>query len=347
VKRIVIFIGLIFTIALSVSAQVDLQPAATVNLTKSEVITVKQLRTAVEQFEKGLGKTLSVQERLEVLNNMINEKLVQQAAERDKIYVTENEIDQQIAQLRNQLSQNLGRAATDAEFAQAIKSEYNLDMTAFRTELRKMLTSQKYLMAKKEKQMQTEAAALKDPTEAEISKFLADNQGRFSRPETVELSVIQVPFESNRAKAKETIDNMAKKIGTNSEEFNRTMPGGILAGSSYRSGRFYLPRDDQGRGAFGNEFVDTAFSLRTGEISRVITGLDGFYIIRAETKYQPAFLGLNDPVQLGTPNTVREYIVAVLKQQSQQRILTKATEELVKDLRTGKTFQIYDNNLKW
>lgn len=348
-KKIVILIYLGFFLTALVFAQMDLQPAATVNLIKSEVITVKQLRTEVERFEKGLGRSLNERERREILDNMVNEKLVQQAAERDKVYVTDNELEQQLNQLRSQLSQNIGRAATESEFAQAIRAEYNMEMTAFRAELRKMLTSQKYLMVKKEKQMQTEAAAVKEPSEADIVKFLEDNQTKlFMRPQTVKISVIQVPFGSDRAKAKESIDKIARDIGNNTDKFNETALRGRLSGSTYQAADdIYLPRDDRGRARFGNDFVDSAFSLKRGEISRVITGNDGFYLIKADTMFPTAVLGLDDIYQLGVPRTVREYILSVMAQQIQQRILTKATEELVKELRTGKSFQVFENNLKW
>jgi parvulin-like peptidyl-prolyl isomerase len=348
-KKNLILIYLGFFLTVFVFAQADLQPAATVSLTKSEAITVKQLRTEVERIEKSLGRTLTEKERRDVLDSMVNEKLVQQAAERDKINVTDNEVETQIREMRALLSQNIGHPASDSELAQAVKAEYNLEMAAFRTELRKMLTNQKYLMVKKEKQMQTEAAAVKEPTEADITKFLEDNQTTlFMRPQTVKISAIQVPFGADRTKAKDSIDRIAKDIGSNSDKFNETTLRGKLSSSAYNAAEdIYLPRDDRGRAAFGNEFVDIAFRLKRGEISGVITGRDGFYLIKADTIFPTAMLGPDDILQLGVPVTVREYILNIMGQQIQQRILTKATEELITELRTGRTFQIFEKNLIW
>ena len=42
-------------------AQSDLQPAAIVNLTKSEPVTVKQFRTEVERMEKSAGRALNAE----------------------------------------------------------------------------------------------------------------------------------------------------------------------------------------------------------------------------------------------------------------------------------------------
>jgi parvulin-like peptidyl-prolyl isomerase len=322
------------------------QTVATVNLSKSELITVGQLRTEVEKFEKGLGRSLSDKDRRDILDTMINDRLVQQAAERDRIAVSEPEIEQQIQTLKSVLAQNLGRAPTDAEFAQAIRNEYNLDLPAFRIELRKMLTSQKYLMTKKENLFRT----LQGPTEAEIKKFFDDNQTRlFTRPQTVRLSAIQVPFGADRTKAKEQADLLARNIGADGDKFDDTALRGKLPGSTYKSGDdIYLPRNDQARATVGDEFVDVVFNLKRGEVSRVITARDAYYLVKAVTIYTPTVLGLNDIYQLGVPMTVHDYIGNALGQQKQQEILLQATQELVTELRAGgRTYRIFENNLKW
>ena len=107
---------------LPVFAQADLQPAAIVNLSRSEPITVKQLRTEVELRERGAGRALNADERRQILDIMINERLAIQAAERDRIAVSENEINQQFQQLRAGMVQAIGRQPTDAEFATAVQN---------------------------------------------------------------------------------------------------------------------------------------------------------------------------------------------------------------------------------
>jgi hypothetical protein len=56
---------------------------------------------------------------------------------------------------------------------------------------------------------------------------------------------------------------------------------------------------------------------------------------------------MDDIVQLGTRITVREYIGQLMLNQRQQQILAQASQELVTELRTGRTFQIFENNLNW
>ncbi|MCL2881209.1 MAG: SurA N-terminal domain-containing protein, partial [Treponema sp.] len=61
-------------------AQNDLQPAAIVKLTKPEPITVKQFRTEADRMEKAAGRALTNDEKKQVLDAMINERLAMQAA---------------------------------------------------------------------------------------------------------------------------------------------------------------------------------------------------------------------------------------------------------------------------
>ena len=112
-KRIALFVLFFVFCAFSGFSQSDLQPAAIVKLTKSEPITVKQFRTEVERMEKAAGRALNESEKKQVLDAMINERLALQAADRDKVTVTETEINQQIQQLRDTLSQQAGRQVTE------------------------------------------------------------------------------------------------------------------------------------------------------------------------------------------------------------------------------------------
>lgn len=350
-KQRVFLAFLAIFIAAGVFAQTsmqNMQTVATVNLTKSEIITVGDLRAEVDKFEKGLGRPLTDKDRRDLLDTMINDRLVRQAAERDKITITDNDIEQQIQQMKAMLVQQLGRQPTDAEFAQAVKSEYDMDMPTFRTELRKMAVAQKYLMTKKEALFKS----LKEPTEAEIKKFFEDNQAQmFTRPQTVKLSAIQVLYGADKLKAKDQVDKLAKDINSSSDKsdkFDEIVMRGKLPNSTYKSSDdFYLPRDDQGREAVGKDFFDAVFALKKGDISKVIAGNEGYYLAKAVNFYPPVVMSMDDIYRLGFPVTVHDYIAMALARQKEQDVLKKATEELVADLRKSGTVKIFEANLKW
>jgi parvulin-like peptidyl-prolyl isomerase len=93
--------------------------------------------------------------------------------------------------------------------------------------------------------------------------------------------------------------------------------------------------------------MDVAFTLRQGQVSRVIEGLQGFQIIKVTENHSGRQLELNDLIQPGTRITVREYIGQFLLTQRQQTVLAQASQELVSELRTSRTFSIIENNLNW
>ena len=363
-KRVLILFPLAVLIAVSAFAQSDLQPAAIVRLTKSEPITVKQVKTEIEKLAwrdlaprlnriptaaeiTKAAQGLSLEQRKQVLDAMINEKLALQAAERDKIVITDNEINQQIQQLKTQMAQTIGRQPTEDEFAQAIKNETGQDYPAFRDALRKQATVQKYLMSKKE-------ASFKDiqqPTEAEIVNFYNLSKAQFIRPDTVRFSMIQVAYGSDavsKSRAKETADRLNREISSNPAKFDEAVIKGQTPNAGYQAGDGgYLPRNMQAQQAAGIDFINTAFALKQGEVSKIIEGIQGYQIIKITETYTQKSLELDDIVQPGSRTTVKQYIGQNLLQQRQQEILAKATQELVTELRAGNSFQIMEANLNW
>jgi parvulin-like peptidyl-prolyl isomerase len=343
----IIFVLLAIFIALPCFSQSNLQSAATINLTKTEAITVGQLRTEVQRMEKASGKTLTKAERLQVLDVMINERLVIQAAERDRIIISENEVNQQIEQFKNMLGQQLGRKPTDAEFAQAVLNESGLEVGAFKEQVRRQLIAQKYLSVKKGDLLNS----VKMPTDQDIQNEYLLLRGELVRPETIRCIVIQVPYGSDavaRGKAKTLAESLVREINNDPSKFDEVFQRSVAPNSGYQAGDAgYLPRNQEARNIMGQAFIDTAFSLKQGQVSKLIEGQQGYQIIKVTENYAGKQLELTDIIQLGTRITVRDYIGQGLLNQRQQAVFKQASEEIVKDLRSGKTFQVFENNINW
>jgi hypothetical protein len=73
----------------------------------------------------------------------------------------------------------------------------------------------------------------------------------------------------------------------------------------------------------------------------------GYQIIKVTETYEMKNLEMDDIFQLGTRMTVRDYIGNSLLQERQQAVMTQASQELVTELRTGRTFQVFEKNLVW
>ena len=366
-RQLIFFFLAVFTTLfteVAVYAQADLQPVAIVRLTRSEPITVRQLKTEAEKalwpvLSQRLNRSptaaelarevqnFSMDDRRQLLEVTINERLALQAAERDRITVTDNELNQQIAPLREQMSQAIGRPPTEEEFALAVKAETGQDVPAFRESLRRRLIIQKYMMAQKGDILNN----VKQPTEAEVLNIYNLSKASMVRPETVRFSMIQVaygPDAASKNRAKELIDRLNREIGTNASRFDEAVMRGQAPNSGYMAGDGgYLPRNLMAQQRAGQDFVDVAFSLKQGEVSRVIEGIPGYQIIKITETLPQKALELDEIAEPGTRITVRQYITMNLAEQRMMEAQNQATMELITELRTGNPFQIMENNLNW
>ena len=371
----VLFVIITFLTAVSAFSQAGLQPAATVNLTKTEAISVGQLRTEIQKLEgepqaMQLMRTQMAQEmgraptdaeftrklRLNVLDLMINERLVLQAAERDKISITDNEVNQQLSQLKSMMAQQLGRQPTDAEFAQAVQSESNMTVAAYTDQLRKSLLTQKYLMQKKGNIIN----AVTQPTTGEILSEFNLRRSEFVRPETVEFFAIQIPFgadAASRTSAREKGQALIREIGSNASVFDRKVEEARLPNSGYVAAPSSLPRIPEVQREYGQEFVDAIFSLNQGVVSRLLETRNSYVILKVTRKLEfrtlelddemPAILLMQAGVDPRNNVSVRVFIQNVILLRRQQTALQQASQEFVSELRTGRSFQIFENNLNW
>ncbi|MCL2380894.1 MAG: peptidylprolyl isomerase [Treponema sp.] len=190
-----------------------------------------------------------------------------------------------------------------------------------------------------------------EPTEAEIVNFYNLSRADFVRPDTVRFSMILVPFgpdAASRARARDTANRLDQEIGGNSGRFDQAVMRAQLPNSGYQGGDGgFLPRNMQAQQMTGVEFMNTAFSLGEGEVSRLVEGLRAYHIIKVTEVFPQANLELDDILDLGSRITVRQFIWRTLFERRQQEVLARATQDLITELRAGNPFQIMENNLNW
>jgi parvulin-like peptidyl-prolyl isomerase len=346
-KQFFSIILLTFLLApLAVFGQTDLQPVATVSLTKTESISVRQLKTAIERLEKEQGQPISRDDRPKVLDGMIDEKLILQAAERDRITVAEGEITEQVNQLRMALAQRAGRMPNDAEMAAFIRSQYGVEMPAFREQIRAQLMQQRYIESKNPN-LRT---SIKAPTEEEILNYYNIRKAELIRPDTVRFSMIQVPYgndSASKTRAKELMDRLYREIGSDPAKLDEIVIRAQAQGSGYQGGDGMMSRNPQTLLRVGEEFMNIAFTLRQGAVSRIIEGPNAYHVIKIKDNYPIKILELDDIMQIGSNETVRENIRNLLLQAKDAEALQKAYSDLVAELRKGNPFRIFGDNLNW
>ena len=366
-KRFVVFLCIFLMVSALGFAQIDLQPVAIVRLSKTEQITVKQFKEYISWLT--ITKAMSTQnpnakltdtERRQALEELGNQYLACQAAEQDRITVTDREInqyfDQSIKSFSDGLAQMMGRAPTEAEIDAELRNRTGMTRASYKEIMRRTLLTENYLKVKKQSLFE----AIKTPTETEIQAIYNDVKGNsifengFIRPDTARIRMIVVPYRNagEKSAAQNKANELAKKIGTDPGMFDEVAREFIKPNSGYLSGDAFIYKDGRIREAMGAAFVDAVFALRQGSVSKVVERADGFYIIKVMETYRSKTLLLDDVYNLEDPRaiTVRQTIAGAEMQRRFMTTLQKASEELVTELKKRGSVQIMDatyNSITW
>jgi parvulin-like peptidyl-prolyl isomerase len=346
----------------------DYYTVAKVGISVYQPISVKEFKdyvkwldisrtNAAAQLRQPAPPPLTTEERRDILDTICNQLLVCQAAEQERITITaaqlESVFNKEIEPLVADLSQKLGRAPSDAEINEAIRSKTGgMTRDGFKELVRRAQLTEKYLQFKKQTLLQADVA----PTETEIQSLYtqARNEGGFFRPDTIRIRMVVVRPANQAAKAAalEKANQLVRQIGGDPGKFDEVVADSRNANSGYEGGDTYLYKIERIRAEIGIDFYDTAFSLKQGEVSKLLEGPDGYYIIKViETLRQKTF-ALNDVYTYdnGEPVTVRKYIVLAESQKRYMANREKASIELVEELKKRGKIEIDEkvyNGIKW
>ncbi len=341
-RKIVLMLFTVFCIAaLGAQTTID-KPAATIKLTRQEVISMRQIRTDVERLEKTTGLKFTLDQIKDVLNARINSMLFVQFCEREKIVVDKKEIDLALTQMRSAL----GAKATNADLETSLRS--NGVFVEPEVYVRQRILFDRYVETKRAAELK---AALVPPTADEILKAYDLAKATLVRPDTVRLSVLYVDTrgksEADAAKSKEILQNLSSTLKLNPSKFDElVLRSGDAAG--YRSiASLYVQKTADYKTMFGPEFFDTIFKLKVGDISGVIVSPTGYRIARANEFLPQKQLGLSDTVPGNQNMTVQEFLTYQLASEKESVFMDKLEADLIAKLRTEASIKIYDENLKW
>lgn len=307
--------ALIAVLAFSVVGCSDKNVAARVN---GEDITVDELNKQVEQLKQqypqmfegvdGEGRLLDFKQRL--LDNLINQKLVTQAAEEKGIKVTDADLKKQVDQLKT--------GFTDTkQFEAALKSAgYTVD--TLESQVREQLLTQKLIES---------LAAEGSASDAELKAYYDKNEEQFYQKAAKRVSHILFKPE-DKAQAEQAL----KEIEDGAEFSSEAKKYSTDTATAAKGGDLGWPNTP-----FVAEFQAAVDELKVGETSKLVKTPYGWHIIKVteerEAKQQK-FDEVKDQitqvlVQQRRADAYQEFIDALRK---------KAKIEIVLDeLKTAKT----------
>lgn len=341
-KRVLALVAAACVTAACVFAQSDLQALAVVKLGRSETITVKQLKTRVNFVQKSYdsyGVTLTPEQRAEILEAMIDEKLIVQAAAREGLSVSDDKVNQAFL---NTFAQQIGRLVTEAELETIIQQSANMSLNEYliantgmgiadyKAYLKNQLIVQQYVYMKKQAEIASIAA-----TDEEIRAAYEMNQTAFVRSDMVRLFLVVVPKGNDAAKARDTAAQLrnAYLAGT-------TQPNAILAdarnGTEYNAVSLFVAKTTQQATQLGWTY-DKILELfgkpvnYTSDVNETSTDYQ-FYVVM--NKYDRKLLELSDLVQPETTITVYDYIKSNISNQKQSQYFSQCVTMVADELDT-------------
>ncbi|MCR5494905.1 MAG: SurA N-terminal domain-containing protein [Treponema sp.] len=320
-------------------AQSDLQVLAVVKLNKNESITVKQIKTRVEMYEKQRGAALSVSDRKKVLDALIQEKLVLQMAQKSGITLTDSAVEQMF--LQNVSQQLLGKVVTQSELEQTVKQRTNLSLDDFmkqqigmsvaeyKTYLKNQTLVQQYIVKQRENEIKAVAA-----TDDEIRSFYELNKSSFVWTDMMKLFLVVVPKDNDAEAARVKANDLYTKLKEKKLSSNQIIVESKKENSGFQSGEILINKNQTSAQQLGISYSDliSLFDNNKDYISDVSEFDTHFQFYMVIKKYDAKLLGLSDIVQPDSTTTVYDYIRSSLGQEKVMQYFTVAAQEIAEEL---------------
>lgn len=349
-KRFTITILFFLLCGVYVFAQADLQPLVNVKLNTSESITLKQLKNRVESYKLQTGRSsFTVEEKKEILDGMINEKLIVQAAQKAGITFSDAEVNEFFL---DNMAQQLGQSLTENQLAQLVKeqtgmslddyihSQTRMSLAEYKAYLKNQLIAQRYIVSLKKDEIQSASI----PTDAEIRAFYDLKKSEFFQNDIMKLFIVSFPKTGDEKVIRKKATDMLEQLRTSATSIDKIKLS-AKTDSSFQVYDLFVNKTEQAAMQLGLNYqgLMELFTKSSGFISDLsATDVDfQFYVVTG--KYDAKLLTLSDVIQPESNYTVYEYIRENLALQKQSQFLTVAVQEVTNSLRTPQNYQMIKN----
>ena len=332
------FLGGLYLADVALFAQRDTETLATVRLTKTKVILGKEYNEVVRRLVELRGTGLKDKERKEVLESLINNQLVLQAAQRDNISVSDAEVSSFALQM---VSQQAGKQLSNAEMRKLLEEE-GVTYPDFLNNARNSIIIRRFVQKKYGRDLER----VEEPSATDIIKAYNENIQQFVHQDMIRFSQILVQFESVRKESKQAAKNRAEDLFARVQKkgekiFDLAPLYSDDPQSKARGGDVsYIPRGvEQLEQLFGKKFFDSLFTLRVGDV-QILESQVGYHVVEI-TDYQEAGLYKLDSEIYGADGVlVKDYVRNMLVQQAQGNRLEELVSNYMNQLRKEATIRI-------
>jgi peptidyl-prolyl cis-trans isomerase C len=291
----------------------------------SNVAEINEVVISREQFDKELnihldrvskqGKQISDAQlatlKKDILEGLIEREVLYQESQKAGIKIKDQTVDQQLAAIKK-------RFPTEAEYNNAL-SKMNLTEDEVKIQISRGLAIRELI----DKQISSKIVI----TDAESKAYYDQNPQLFKQPEQVKASHILIKVDAGADDAQKT--ESLKKIKDIQQKIN---DGGDFAdlAKEYSEGPSKTRGGDLGyfrRGQMVKPFEDTAFSMKTNEVSDIVETRFGYHIIKVYDK---------KPEQTMAYADVKEKLNQRMKQEKVEKEANQYINQLKKDAKINK-----------
>ena len=324
--------------AFTLSAQSDLQVVSIVKYSKSESITVKQLKARCETYQKQMGKKLSIDEKKMVLKALTEEKLILQAATKAGISIPDSTVDQYFIQgMSQQTGVNLSEKDLNEMLLkqqgitldQLLKQQVGMNTVEYKAYLKNQLIAQQYVVSLNQAELQTIA-----PTDEEIRMFYESNKASFVWNDMIKLFIVIVPKGTDSDASLNKVNELRNQFVDKKITMEQLAIQSRAEGSGYQAGEMLLPKTEMAASSMGMEYsgLVSLFTKDEGYTTKPQETDVDYRFVRVGKKYDAKMLSLSDVVQPETTVTVYDYIRQSLGQQKQMMFIQTAAQNLADSL---------------
>jgi len=244
-----------------------------------------------------LDQSAIVSFKKNILNQLIDYELLYQQAQKEKVKISNDEINLEIDKIKDNFS-------SPEEFDGALKAN-NITLSQLKEDIKRQLMINKVL---------EEIRSQVSISDEELSEYYNENKESLFEPEQVHARHILVETE-------EEANNLLLQLKEGLTDFSELAKEKSIGPSAPSGGDlgFFA------RGQMVKEFEDAAFSLKPGEISDVVQTQFGYHIIKCEEKkdeYSPTFEEAKERIS----NTLRsqrenEAILALISKLREEAVI--------------------------